>query len=60
MWFCEKRELFGKKELLGRNWHIQEVVKSHTADLEAQFAAMEKRLDKKFAKRESDVSILDT
>ena len=35
MWFCEKREIVGKKSLLGRNYHLQEQVKANSVDLEA-------------------------
>ena len=62
MWFCTKKlgPHTGKKHLLGRNWHLQEEVKASTADLEAQFAALQKRLNRKFAAKASDISVLDT
>ena len=59
-WFCKTKPILGKKELLGRNWLLQEDVKASTADLEAQFEALEKRLDKEFGKRESEISVQET
>lgn len=60
MWFCRKKPLLNKKDILGRNWLQQKDVEESTADLEAQFAAMDKQLDKKFGSRASEVSVLAT
>ena len=60
MWFCEKRPIDSKKVLLGRNWHLQEEVENNTRDLDADLAAVKKRLDRKFGRTAGEISVLDT
>lgn len=60
MWFCEKRPINGKKVLLGRNYHLQEEVAKNTRDLDADLAAVKKRLDRKFGRTAGEISVLDT